>query len=64
LRSLRNNLRGKNFENEEGLKTNFKRFLPQEFYTKDILDLPRHRAEAMKTKGNTNLITKNTFTKF
>jgi histone-lysine N-methyltransferase SETMAR len=49
-----NYLRGKNFENEEMLKIELKKLFDSkslEYYTKGIHDLPRHRAEVMKTKG-------------
>jgi [histone H3]-lysine36 N-dimethyltransferase SETMAR len=46
-------LRGKNFENEEVLKIELEKYFDSkllEFYTKDIHDIPIHRAEVMKTK--------------
>jgi [histone H3]-lysine36 N-dimethyltransferase SETMAR len=54
ISALYNYLRGKNFENKEVLKIELQKLFDSkslEYYTKGIHDLPRHRAEVMKTKG-------------
>jgi [histone H3]-lysine36 N-dimethyltransferase SETMAR len=54
ISTLYNYLRGKNFENNEVLKIELQKLFDSkslEYYNKGIHDLPRHRAEVMKTKG-------------
>ena len=53
-----NCFRGKNFENELVLKIEPQKYFDAkllEFYIKSINDLPKHRAEVIKTKGEYKL---------
>jgi histone-lysine N-methyltransferase SETMAR len=52
--SLSNHLKGKNFRDEEELKSFIQRFFdskPREFYAKGIRDLPRRWAQVIDFKG-------------